>query len=181
MYEEHHSELDILAVAIDAQGAEVARPWVEKAHARFTTVVDRENLLGELYGLKAVPIGIFVDEAGRLAHRPVYINVADDAMRAGVLEWAYNGEIPEDLFSETAVRDEDPLRLAESNLRFRLGQVLLDQGKKDEAVAEWRRAWELEPENWLIRKQVWAVEHPERFYEGNVDFDWQKEQIEANR
>lgn len=30
---------------------------------------------------------------------------------------------------------------------------------------------------WLIRKQLWAIETPEAFYEGNVDFEWQKEQM----
>ncbi len=39
----------------------------------------------------------------------------------------------------------------------------------------------LVPENRIVRKQIWAIENPERFYEGMVDFDWQKEQIAAGR
>ena len=38
------------------------------------------------------------------------------------------------------------------------------------------RGLELNPDNYLIRKQIWAVENPERFYEGDVDYNWQREQ-----
>ena len=30
--------------------------------------------------------------------------------------------------------------------------------------------------NWLIRKQMWAIEAPEAFYDGPVDYAWQKAQ-----
>ena len=32
----------------------------------------------------------------------------------------------------------------------------------------------------MIRKQIWAVEHPERFYPA-IDWDWQKEQLARER
>ena len=62
----HRDRLEILAVAIDAQGAKVVRPWVERAGATYKVVVDQENVLGQRYGLKAVPRGMLVDEAGFL-------------------------------------------------------------------------------------------------------------------
>lgn len=34
--------------------------------------------------------------------------------------------------------------------------------------------WKLDQDNWIIRKQIWALEHPEKFYKGKVDYDWQK-------
>ena len=39
----------------------------------------------------------------------------------------------------------------------------------------------LEPDNFVIRKQIWAVENSERFYQGPIDTDWQREQQERNR
>ncbi|MDP6495328.1 MAG: hypothetical protein QGI09_07925 [Dehalococcoidia bacterium] len=37
----------------------------------------------------------------------------------------------------------------------------------------------LDPDNLVILKQIWAVEHPEKFYASNkVDYAWQKEQLE---
>jgi len=45
-------------------------------------------------------------------------------------------------------------------------------------MAEWRKALALDPGNWIIHKQIWAVEHPEAFYEGAVDYGWQKKELE---
>ena len=57
------------------------------------------------------------------------------------------------------------------------GLELYNQGRIEEALAEWRKGMKLEPDNWVIRKQIWAVENPDKFYFGDVDYDWQKEQI----
>jgi tetratricopeptide (TPR) repeat protein len=61
---------------------------------------------------------------------------------------------------------------------FRIGRSLLRQGRKKQALVELKKAWELDKDNWIIRKQIWAIEHPEKFYDGKVDYDWQKVQIE---
>ncbi len=36
-------------------------------------------------------------------------------------------------------------------------------------------------DNWIIRKQVWAIENSERFYAGDIDSSWQAIQIDLNR
>jgi hypothetical protein len=38
----------------------------------------------------------------------------------------------------------------------------------------------LDPENFLIRKQIWAVEYPEKFHP-TIDFVWQETQLRAER
>ena len=48
-------------------------------------------------------------------------------------------------------------------------------------MAAWRRGVALQPDNYIIRKQIWAVENPDRFYQGQVDYAWQKEQLDAGR
>lgn len=58
-----------------------------------------------------------------------------------------------------------------------LAAAHLAGGDKAAAAAALKRARKLDPENWLIRKQIWALEQPEHFYEGPVDFAWQREQI----
>ena len=35
-----------------------------------------------------------------------------------------------------------------------------------------------ELDNMLVRKQLWAKENPEKFYQGKIDSDWQKVKIE---
>lgn len=50
-------------------------------------------------------------------------------------------------------------------------------GDKVAAAQSLRKARAVDPGNWLIRKQIWALEHPEHFYEGAVDFQWQRAQM----
>jgi len=64
---------------------------------------------------------------------------------------------------------------------FRIGRTMLKQGKKDEALVELKKAMKLDKNNWIIRKQIWAIENPEKFYEGKVDYGWQKLQIEQGK
>ena len=66
---------------------------------------------------------------------------------------------------------------SEANAVFREGLELYESGRTEEALARWRQGLELNPDNYLIRKQIWAVENPERFYEGGVDYNWQREQF----
>ncbi len=65
---------------------------------------------------------------------------------------------------------------SEANAIFREGLDHYRAGRTGEALARWRRGLELDPGNYLIRKQIWAVENPEKFYQGDVDYDWQREQ-----
>jgi tetratricopeptide (TPR) repeat protein len=64
---------------------------------------------------------------------------------------------------------------------FRIGRAMLRQGRRKQALVELRKAWELDKDNWIIRKQIWAIEHPDKFYDGKVDYDWQKVQIEQGK
>ena len=60
---------------------------------------------------------------------------------------------------------------------FQQGLAFYREGQVDAALAEWRRCLILEPNNWIVRKQIWAIENPERFYAGDVDLNWQREQL----
>ena len=66
---------------------------------------------------------------------------------------------------------------SEANEVFREGLGLYRDGRTEEALARWRQGLEYDPDNYLIRKQIWAVENPERFYDGDVDYGWQREQL----
>ena len=61
---------------------------------------------------------------------------------------------------------------------FVWGLVLMHQGERDRAVAKLKQARDLDPGNWRIRKQIWAIEYPDKFYSADSpDYDWQKEQF----
>ena len=171
-----------MSIAIDAQGATVVQPWHDKANAKFITLVDSQNILGNIYNLKAIPYGIMIDEAGRLVKQPFSINVAKKETIKMLEKW-----LSDPTYNTTLLQDIRPLKksennhLIEANARFQLGLTLLEVGKKQEAMAEWRKALELDPKNWIIHKQIWVIEHPDKFYEGNVDYGWQKAQLEAEK
>ena len=83
--------------------------------------------------------------------------------------------------SLTPVREESAdvldARRSKANAVFREGLELYSADRVGDALARWRQGLELDPDNYLIRKQIWAVENPDRFYEGDVDYNWQQEQI----
>lgn len=70
----------------------------------------------------------------------------------------------------------------ESSIPFVWGLVLLGQGQKESALAKLKQARDFDPENWRIRKQIWALEHPDKFYtDESPDYGWQKEQLAAEK
>ena len=159
---------------MDAQGADRARPYVEGASATFDTVVDAENLLGQLYGFKAIPNGFLIDEAGVLRYKRLGGFDIRKAETASVLErWTGGADLDEDLEYTHGVPGSEH---SEANALFRKGLRDYRNGRVESAVALWRQALDLDPDNYIIRKQIWAVENPERFYAGDVDYDWQREQ-----
>ena len=160
---------------VTARGADRARPYVERAGATFTTIVDESNLLGQLYGFKAIPNGFLIDERGVVRYKRLGgFDVRRPETAAIVEQWATGPDL---------AGDEPPSDVplgaehSESNEMFREGIELYRQGRVEEAVALWRRGLAIDPRNYIIRKQIWAVEHPEKFYDGDVDYVWQKDQL----
>ena len=168
----------MVVIAQDAQGTEVARPWVEKAGGTYRALLDQRNQIGNAYNLKFVPVGILVDGEGRLVRPVGSVNIDDETFYEELKEWAETGVIPAAWHAGESA-EVRPLTGGEqeADARFQLAIVLLDQGKREAAIAELKEAFKLDPKNWLIRKQLWAIETPEAFYEGDVDYGWQKEQM----
>ncbi len=160
---------------MDAQGPDRPKPYVEEAGATFTTVVDRENILGQTYGFKAIPNGFLIDEHGVVQYRGVGgFDVRREKTKAVLDRWVAGEPITED---GPGRRPDPGDELTDSNELFRRGQAAYREGRVDEALALWKQGVVLDPDNYIVRKQIWAVENPERFYEGDVDYDWQREQM----
>ena len=164
----------MLSVAIDAQSPDVPRSYVDGAGATFTTLVDRENILSDLYGFRAIPNGFLIDEQGIVQYSRLSGFDIGRRETAEVLERWLSGQDPE----QAEVEPEGSLGAghAEANAIFREGLEHYRAGRTAEALARWRQGLELDPGNYLIRKQIWAVENPDKFYDGAVDYDWQREQ-----
>ena len=166
---------------MDTQGAGAARPWVEAAGASFPTVVDSENRLAALYGYKLIPNGIFLDEEGVIRYRKFGGFSVDNEADVAAIQRLLVGEV-ERIDAETQAVPYE-LGAVERELvetRMRLGGELFRRGARAEAVAEWRAALRLDPENLTIRKQIWMAEHPEKFHP-TIDFAWQQGQLRRER
>jgi len=206
---------------VDVQGAPVAKPYVQKAGVTFPVAVDTADVLGQAFGLKAIPVSIFVDEVGivrlrgggpsvellsqieELLQEPVtrirgtapqlatavatpelerkVAADADDWRSRVALARAYAEAGRSDkaiAHLETAAK----LQPDGSSVFFVWGLVLLQHGEKDAALNKLKQARDLDPDNWRIRKQIWAIEHPDKFYTGNSpDYDWQSEQLKKEK
>ena len=59
---------------------------------------------------------------------------------------------------------------------FSLGVALLELGRSEQAADAWRKALIINPSSYVIRKQIWAVQAPDRFYP-RIDLEWQRQQL----
>jgi hypothetical protein len=184
-----HPDLTLLSVAVDMGGAEAARPFPQQAGATFTTVVDAENVLGRLFDFKIIPNGFFIDEQGILQGKWLGFSVdnpeciaAVDRFREGTLEpfeRTPQGAVGAPGVAPGAVDGIGGLTANEQELyatRVRFGTALKSLGREQEAITEWHKALIMDPENFVLRKQIWMLRHPEKFHP-SIDFEWQKEQL----
>ena len=161
-----------MSVAVDVQGPAAARPWAEAAGVTFPTVVDGSNELGRALGYKVVPTGILVDEDGSVRHLQAGSFEVDDEETVALVEAFARGGLDREAITHEG-REEVTARL-------RLAHRLLAEGRRDEALAELDRAIELDPDDFIARKQRWAIRNPDRFYPA-VDRDWQREELARER
>jgi hypothetical protein len=62
----HPKGLEIVTVALDTAGPEVARPWIERAHPQHPSLIDQAHVVDELFGVVNVPNGVWIDEDGMI-------------------------------------------------------------------------------------------------------------------
>ena len=184
MYERHRGDgLEVLAVAMDGQGAERARPYLEAAGATYPAVVDAEGVTGRLYGFKAVSSGFLIDERGVLAFSKVSgFGINRPEIAELVRRWVAESEVPP--FVETdshyiqAPRGATDRRALEL---YRQGAAKYQQGDRAGAAALMREAMRLDPDSIIVHRHAWAIESPERFYDGDIDQGWKQEQLRQGR
>ena len=64
---------------------------------------------------------------------------------------------------------------------FEKGMPPYESNNINLAITYWKKSVEIDPDNYIIRKQIWAIENPEKFYSGKVDYNWQKKNIKQNK
>lgn len=169
MWDERRRAFRLVAVAQDVQGEERVRAVVDEHEVTFPVLVDRSSVLARKLGFRVVPTGFFVDSGGTVRYRHTDDFDAADPRVGWNLERFLAGE-------PTEAPDEAGSMNPAALERFAEGASLYAQGDVEHAVAVWRDALALDPDNFVIRSQIWAVDHPERFWPA-VDREWQELQL----
>ena len=212
---------------MDLQGPEVVRPYAEKFRVTFPVAVDTADILGQAFGLKAIPVSYLIDEVGIIRLKgsgpsPEFLQSVEQLLaepltkvrgQPGDLPAAQSLEAlqrrverrPDDWRSRLALaqmwsgqgnpgqaleqcQEAARLRPEEPGVYFTWGLVLLRESAlpgsnvstmRAAALLKLKQARDLDPANWRIRKQIWAIENPDKFYaDPSPDYDWQKEELE---
>jgi tetratricopeptide (TPR) repeat protein len=168
--------LELLSVAVDVGGEAAVRTWTERAGLTFPTLLDADNRLGALFGFKAIPNGILIDPDGVV--RYTKFGGFDVASAADLR--AVEQAITAAPVQPSADGDHRPLPIdagpAQAAALLSAGTAELAAGNREAGLEAWRAALRLDPDNFIIRKQLWRADHPERFGEV-IDSDWQREQL----
>jgi tetratricopeptide (TPR) repeat protein len=173
----------VIAVAMDSREGD-ALPWIEAARPTYPVLIDRDHRLAELYGVVNVPQAVWIDEAGRIV-RPAEAagayegfrrmnrqtrEVPEDAARLtaqakatyvdAVRDWVLRGAASRHAFSDAQARAHLPTLtedMAAAQAMFRLGQLLLRRGERDEAARWLAEATRLHPDSWCLWRQQAGV------------------------
>ncbi len=178
---------EIVSVAQDTGGVKDAGPWITKANPQFTVLIDQEHLVTKLYGMVNVPTAVWINEQGKIV-RPNEVAFVDDRFKSfshvdaapyldAIRDWVANGERSPFLLTESQLREKlTPVsadRLT-ADAEFSLAEHLFHSGHAQEAVAHFKEAQRLAPDNWNYKRQAWLLSDAERDYGTNFGKEVQK-------
>lgn len=139
-------------------------------------------MLGQYFGFKIVPNGIFVDTSGKIRLLKQGFRVNEDAHAQAVLD-LLQGKLDQVELEDVYYEPPTATALLEQQLaaaKFKLATEYVKQGRVEEALVELDAAIVLDSDNFLIRKQRWYLRHPEKF-SPTIDIDWQQTQLATER
>jgi len=169
----HDQSFEIIAAAQDTGGEAAAGKWYDAAKAAYTTLIDTQHAVSTAYQFINVPMGIWIDERGRVVRPAEPAWTTNQTMKigeksivtegepyiAGLRDWVHNGER-----SRYALSDDEFARRVkprssaemEADTSFKLAVWFHDHGKSELASKYWRRAQELNPDDWNYHRQDWS-------------------------
>jgi hypothetical protein len=163
----------VIAVALDSRGVDAVRGPITKAKTTYTSLVDRDHLVSDLYNMVNVPQAVWIDEEGRIV-RPTEVSgfeltlnilkarktrkIYFDAIR----DWVKNGDASPHAYSASDARAHLPTytdKIALAHASFHLGQYLWNAGNRAEGETFLRKATELNPDSWNFFRQMKNLGH----------------------
>lgn len=151
-------------VWIDEQGLIVRPP--EPAHPRRSPLRDAE-----------IPANLPPRMAEMLAEAKK-IQTDPDRYLAALRDWVAHGAAsryaltPEQVLERSRPR---PIDEALAAAHFELGEYLHRRGQSDAAVAHFREAHRLQPDNWTYKRQAWSLVDPQQGPTEQYEGDWLSE------
>ena len=161
--------VEFLSVAMDAIYHDKVKQFHQSAKAEFTTLIDTDNSLSTLMGFKVVPNILLINSDGELEYWKFgKADIRNSYYKNLIKRWISREKInilPKDNFINASNQNHQ-LSLGKFNEYVNTGNLSVNEVR------------ELELDNMIVRKQLWAKENPEKFYQGNIDSDWQKQNLE---
>jgi hypothetical protein len=168
---------EIVSIAQDTGGVKDAGPWITREKLDYTVLIDDKHLVTQLYDMVNVPTAVWINEKGRIV-RPNEVAYVDDRykvfhhMDAGpyldaIRDWAQKGDSSRFVLSEAELKERlKPLNQDRvmADAEFALAEYLYKKGFGVDAIAHFKEAQRLAPDNWNYKRQAWALSDPERDY-----------------
>jgi hypothetical protein len=168
-WEQRGRDFTMLAIAQDARGEAAVAEIVRAYGVGFPVLPDPSSTIAAALGFRIVPSGFLVDGDARIRRRHTEdFSIGDPRVRATVDAFLDGREVEPGPPQERM----DPRALEQ----FAEGVAAQMAGDGSRALRLWHRALELDPDNFLIRSQIWSAEHPDRFWPV-VDRQWQELQL----
>ena len=163
----------VVAVAMDSRGVGAVRGPITGAKTTYTSLVDVDHVVAELYNMVNVPQAVWIDEEGMIV-RPTEVSGAAMSLNLrkvrrtreiycdAIRDWVRNGAASQHVYSAADARAHlpaftDDIALAHAN--FHLGQHLWNAGSREEGALFLARAVELNPDSWNFYRQMKNLKH----------------------
>jgi hypothetical protein len=164
---------EIVAAAQDTGGEAAAGQWYDAAKATFTTLVDRQHTVSSVFQFINVPMGVWIDERGRVVRpaEPAWTTsrtdvfggkalvTEGDAYVAALRDWVTTGERSRYVLSDAEfarrVKPRSPQEM-EAEASFKLAVWFQQAGKATLAAKYFERAQQLNPDDWNYHRQEWS-------------------------
>ena len=162
---------EVITVACESKGQAAAQPFIDEAKPQHPSLLDVHHLVPELFNTRNVPAAFWIDEEGRIvrANDPIYAQRRNpqtseattnvrylDALR----DWVANGPRAEYVQNSAEIKEgvgEQTWEDVQAMAHFRLGVHLYENGRGEEAVAQFKKAHAIRPENWNYKRQAWNL------------------------
>lgn len=163
----------MIAAAQDTGGEPAAGKWYDAAKATYTSLVDVQHTISSAYQFINVPMGVWIDERGRVVRpaEPAWttnsvlkigdknITTEGKAYVAAIRDWVANGEksqfaMSDDEFAK-AVKSRSPDEM-KADASFKLAVWFHEKGNSELAAKYWHQAEQLNPDDWNYHRQEWS-------------------------